>query len=361
MMLSMTDIVNTNTANTPNSMDTMNTMNIANAAQAVTAVASTGSASAVLVSESAAAVLAALAADMARQSLPPATLYVLATPIGNRADLTVRAVYVLHVADVVAAEDTRVAGQLLHGLGLHKPLLACDAHREFDAIEGILARLAAGQRVVLCSDAGTPAVSDPGARLVLAARAAGYRVLPIPGVSSLTTALSASGLVGAGGAAGAKGGDSAGVGFTFSAFAPSKGKPRSDFYTALCAAPLPQVWFEAPHRMDDAFALLAKLAPQRSLCIARELTKQFEDIVTLPCADAPAWLAAKPERSRGEFVLTLGAQPATALSDHAVQALALANLLVKELPASKAAALAAKHYGADRSSVYAAMLKEKTV
>jgi 16S rRNA (cytidine1402-2'-O)-methyltransferase len=290
-------------------------------------------------------VLSGLAADMLRQSLPPATLYVLATPIGNRADLTVRAVHVLHVADVIAAEDTRVAGQLLHGMGLHKPLLACDAHREQEACAGIVARLAAGQRVVLCSDAGTPAISDPGARVVAAVRAAGYRVLPIPGVSSLSTAVSASGLV-----------DGA---FTFHAFAPSKGKPRSDFYTALCAAPLPQVWFEAPHRMDDAFALLAKLAPQRSLCIGRELTKQFEDIVTISCGDAPAWLAAKPERSKGEFVLTLGAQAQTDLNDQDVQALALAQLLASELPASKAAALAAKHYGADRSGVYAAMLAAK--
>ncbi len=282
---------------------------------------------------------------MLRQSLPAATLYVLATPIGNRADLTVRAVHVLHVADVIAAEDTRVAGQLLHGMGLHKPLLACDAHRELDACAGIVARLAAGERVVLCSDAGTPAISDPGARVVAAVRAAGYRVLPIPGVSSLSTAVSASGLV-----------DGA---FTFHAFAPSKGKPRNDFYTALCAAPLPQVWFEAPHRMDDAFELLARLAPQRSLCIGRELTKQFEDIVTVTCSEAPAWLAAKPERVKGEFVLTLGAQAETDLSDNDVQALALAQLLASELPASKAAALAAKHYGADRSGVYAAMLAAK--
>jgi 16S rRNA (cytidine1402-2'-O)-methyltransferase len=291
-------------------------------------------------------VLSALATDMLRQSLPPSTLYVLATPIGNRADLTVRAVHVLHVADVIAAEDTRVAGQLLHGMGLHKPLLACDAHREADACAGIVARLAAGERVVLCSDAGTPAISDPGARVVAAVRAAGYRVLPIPGVSSLSTAVSASGLV-----------DGA---FTFHAFAPSKGKPRSDFYTALCAAPLPQVWFEAPHRMDDTFVLLARLAPQRMLCIGRELTKQFEDIVAMPCGEAPAWLAAKPERVKGEFVLTLGAQAKTDLSDQGLQALALAQLLATELPASKAAALAAKHYGADRSAVYAAVLATKS-
>jgi 16S rRNA (cytidine1402-2'-O)-methyltransferase len=294
------------------------------------------------------AVLAALAQGMANQSLPPATLYVLATPIGNRADLTVRAVHVLHIADVIAAEDTRVAGQLLHGLGLHKPLLACDAHREQDAIAGIVQRLSQGQRVVLCSDAGTPAISDPGARLVAATREAGYRVLPIPGVSSVSTAVSVSGLVGVNEG-----------GFTFHAFAPNKGKPRSDFYAALCGAALPQVWFEAPHRMDDAFEQLAKLAPQRSLCITRELTKQFEDIVTLPCGEAPAWLAAKPERSKGEFVLTLGAQAHTALSDGDVKVLQLAQLLSAELPASKAAALAAKHYGADRSSVYAAMLASK--
>ena len=262
------------------------------------------------------------------------------------ADITVRAVHVLHIADSVAAEDTRVAGQLLHAFGLHKPLIACDAHRESEACAGILARLAAGERVVLCSDAGTPAVSDPGARVVAAVREAGYRVLPIPGVSSLTTAVSASGLV-----------DAA---FTFHAFAPSKGKLRSDFYRALCAAPLPQVWFEAPHRMEDAFKLLSQLAPQRPLCIARELTKQFEDIVTIACAAAPAWLAAKSARSKGEFVLTLDAQAATELTGSELEALALAQLLSSELPASKAAALAAKHYGADRSAVYGALLAAKT-
>ena len=118
------------------------------------------------------------------------------------------------------------------------------------------ARLAAGERVVLCSDAGTPAISDPGARLVAAVRAAGYRVLPIPGASSLTTAVSASGLV-----------DEA---LHFHAFAPNKGSARTAFYDALCAAPAPQVWFEAPHRMDDCLNQLAVLAPQRPLCIARE-------------------------------------------------------------------------------------------
>lgn len=286
---------------------------------------------------------------MAQQSTPPATLYVLATPIGNRADLTVRAVYILHLADVIAAEDTRVAGHLLHGLGLHKPLLACDSYREAGAATGIIERLAAGQRVVLCSDAGTPAISDPGARLVAAVRAAGYRVLPIPGASSLTTAVSASGLV-----------EEA---LHFHAFAPSKGAARKDFYTALCAARSPQIWFEAPHRMADACSQLAALAPQRSVCIARELTKQFEQIVTVLAVDAPAWLAAKADHGRGEFVLILGPAPAASqasLAGQDVQALALAQLLTSELPASKAAALAAKHYGADRSNVYAGLMAGKS-
>jgi 16S rRNA (cytidine1402-2'-O)-methyltransferase len=295
-------------------------------------------------------VLAGLAQDMQRQSLPPATLYVLATPIGNRADMTVRAAYVLHIADVVAAEDTRVAGHFLHGLGLHKPLLACDAHREQAAIEGILTRLAAGERVVLCSDAGTPAISDPGARLVAAVHAAGYRVLPIPGVSSLSTAISVSGLVGANEGS-----------FTFHAFAPSKGKSRTDFYAHLCTSVIPQLWFEAPHRMSDAFELIAKLSPNRTLCIARELTKQFESIVVMPCFEAPAWLVAKPERSKGEFVLTLGAQAQTALAGVDAQALLLAQQLAAELPASKAAALAAAHYGANRSAIYAAVLAAKAL
>jgi 16S rRNA (cytidine1402-2'-O)-methyltransferase len=182
---------------------------------------------------------------------------------------------------------------------------------------------------------------------VAAVRAAGYRVLPIPGASSLTAAVSASGLV-----------DEA---LHFHAFAPSKGAVRKDFYTALCGEATPQVWFEAPHRMEDACAQLAALAPHRSLCIARELTKQFEQITTMPAADAPAWLAAKADHGRGEFVLILGPAPVNegALLGQDAQALALAQLLVSELPASKAAALAAKHYGADRSAVYAGLLAGK--
>ena len=291
-------------------------------------------------------ILAGLAQDMAQQSLPPATLYVMATPIGNRADISVRAIYTLHVADVVAAEDTRVAGQWLNGLGLHKPLMVCDTHREHAAADQIIAKLAAGQRVVLISDAGTPAISDPGATVVAAVRAAGYRVLPIPGVSALTTAVSAGGLV-----------ESA---FTFHAFAPSKGKERSDFYNQIAANPTPQVWFEAPHRIEESLATLAKLCGERALCVARELTKQFESITHHLCADAPAWFAEKSSHGKGEFVLTLGAQAEIAHSDLDLHALQLAELLCTELPTSKACAVAAKHYGVDRSTLYQAVLARKS-
>jgi 16S rRNA (cytidine1402-2'-O)-methyltransferase len=300
-------------------------------------------------SASTAAALTELSVDMDKQSLPTGTLYVLATPIGNRADLTVRAVYVLQIADVIAAEDTRVAGHLLHSLQIHnKPFIACDAHREHAVISNIIDRLANGERVVLCSDAGTPAISDPGAKVVAAVREAGYRVLPIPGVSSLSTAISASGLVG-----------SSEASFTFHAFSPNKGKPRTDFYYTLAHTAIPQIWFEAPHRMVDAFERLAQLSPTRMLCIARELTKQFESIVVLPCADAPQWLAEKNERHKGEFVLILGAYTQTTLGDINTNALNLAQQLSTELPASKAAALAALHYGTNRSDIYTALLAAK--
>lgn len=297
-----------------------------------------------------AAMLTELAYSMDKQSLPTSTLYVLATPIGNRADLTVRAIHILQIADVIAAEDTRVTGHLLHSLQLHKPLIVCDTYREQSNIINIIDRLANGERVVLCSDAGTPAISDPGAHLVAAVHAAGYRVLPIPGVSSLSTAISASGLVGCT--------DSS---FVFYAFAPSKGKLRTQFYHTLCNQTIPQVWFEAPHRILDALERLAQLSPNRMLCIARELTKQFESIVLLPCIKAVDWLRNTPTHLKGEFVLILGTQVQINASDVYNHALVLAQQLSAELPMSKAASLAANHYKVNRDDIYKDLLTIKGI
>jgi 16S rRNA (cytidine1402-2'-O)-methyltransferase len=285
----------------------------------------------------------AAAAAAGAQQYPAASLYVVATPIGNLADMTLRAVHVLGRVDAVACEDTRVSAALLRHLGLDKPLLAVHEHNEASAAQGVIERLAQGQRVAYVSDAGTPAVSDPGAVLVAAVRAAGYRVLPIPGCSSAVTALSAAG-------------DARTSGFTFVGFLPAKGSERKAALQALAAQPQAQVLFEAPHRVQTLAAELAQAMPQRLLSCCRELTKQFESIHTLPAADFPAWLAEDTQRLRGEFVLVLHAAPAEAATEEAdalpAEAERTLRTLLAELPLKQAVSLAATLSGAPRNALY---------
>jgi 16S rRNA (cytidine1402-2'-O)-methyltransferase len=228
-------------------------------------------------------VLQAAAAATGQQSLPAGTLYAVATPIGNLADLTLRAVHVLARADAIACEDTRVAAGLLRHLGLHKPLLALHTHNEATAAGTVLQRLAAGERVALISDAGTPAVSDPGARVVAAAVAAGHRVVPVPGPSSALAVLSV-----AGDAVGAD----TGSGFVFVGFLPARGGERQAAVQAVAADGRSQIVFEAPHRIGALLAELAAAAPARTVTLGRELTKQFETVHTALAETLPGWLAA---------------------------------------------------------------------
>lgn len=266
----------------------------------------------------------------------------MATPIGNLADITLRAVFVLGLVDAVACEDTRVTGQLLRHLGLDKPLLALHQHNEQAAARGVVERLAQGQRVAYASDAGTPAVSDPGAALVAAAAAAGHRVMPIPGASSAVAALSAAGDVQA-------------RGFGFTGFLPGKGGERRAALQAAAAAPGCQVLFEAPHRIEALAAALGAAAPGRRITLCRELTKQFETVATMAAAELPGWLAADANRSRGEFVLVLHALPEAAVVADAplpVEAERLLGPLLRELPLKQAVALAAELSGAPRNALY---------
>lgn len=293
--------------------------------------------------------LQAAAAATGGQQHPAGALYVVATPIGNLADITLRAVHVLGLVDAVACEDTRVTGGLLRHLGLDKPLIALHQHNEAGAARGVVDRLAQGQRVAYASDAGTPAVSDPGAVLVAAVAAAGHRVLPIPGASSAVAALSAAG-------------DAAAQGFAFIGFAPAKGAERRAWLQAACAAPGCQVLFEAPHRIGALLDALAEAVPQRRVTLCRELTKQFETIVTTPAADLPAWLAADANRGRGEFVLVLHAVPAVAAADDALPAEAerLLGPLLRDLPLKQAVSLAAELSGAPRNALYQRALALRT-
>jgi 16S rRNA (cytidine1402-2'-O)-methyltransferase len=261
-----------------------------------------------------------------------------ATPIGNLADISLRALHVLARVDVVACEDTRHTQQLLRAYGLDRPgsqLLAVHQHNEAEAAHNVLERLGQGQRVAYVSDAGTPAISDPGARLVAAVRQAGFRVMPLPGASSVTTALSAAGMTG----------DSS---FVFAGFLSSKATERQLAVQKLAQESRAVVLLEAPHRIEALAQALAVLGPRR-ITLGRELTKQFEQIETLPAQDLSAWLAEKPERLRGEFVLVLHDAPVDEATGEGLRVL---QLLLPELPLKTAVKLAAEISGESKNTLY---------
>jgi len=279
------------------------------------------------------------------QQYPAPALYLVATPIGNLADLTLRALHVLALADTVACEDTRNTGALLRHLGLDKPLLALHEHNENSAAARVVGLLAEGRRVAYVSDAGTPAISDPGATLVAAVRLAGRRAIPVPGASSAVAALSVTG-------------DAAAQGFRFIGFLPAKGGERRAAVQTLAACPDQQVLFEAPHRIAALVDALAEQLGRRAVTLCRELTKQFESVVTLPAAELPAWLAEDPNRGRGEFVLVVHSLVPTTAADTALpdDTLKVLQVLLAELPVKQAVGLAATLTGAARNALYEAAL-----
>lgn len=271
-----------------------------------------------------------------------------ATPIGNLADITLRALHVLQLADALACEDTRHTQTLLRAYGIERsatPLIALHQHNEAEVALQIVARLQAGERIAYVSDAGTPAISDPGARLVAAVRAAGLTAVPLPGASSVTAALSVAGIV-----------DDEAPGFVFAGFLPAKGGERARAVQALAAEPRCVVLLEAPHRIEALADALATLG-SREVTVARELTKQFEQLATVSAAALPGWLAADPHRSRGEFVLVLHPQPVRTEAD--LPGLRVLELLLAELPLKAAVRLAAEISGAPRNALYDAALKLK--
>ena len=282
----------------------------------------------------------AAASAAGAQTYPAGALYVVATPIGNLADLTLRAIHVLGLVDAIACEDTRHSAPLLRQLGIEgKALLAVHEHNERDAASGVLERLARGERVAYVSDAGTPAISDPGAALVAAAQAAGYRCVPIPGASSAVAALSVAG-------------DAVVGPFTFVGFLSSRAGERTRAVQQLAANPQTQVLFEAPHRIEALAAALAEACGTRAVTVCRELTKQFESVTTLPAAGLPAWLAADAHRSRGEFVLVVHALVAVAEESDTPAFDSTLRTLLAALPLKQAVTLAAELTGAPRNALY---------
>ncbi|MCS6763355.1 MAG: 16S rRNA (cytidine(1402)-2'-O)-methyltransferase [Candidatus Protistobacter heckmanni] len=286
----------------------------------------------------------------AGQHYPAGALYVVATPIGNAADITLRALHVLELADAVACEDTRNTSALLLRYGLSKPLLAAHAHNEAEAAQRILARLQAGERIALVSDAGTPGISDPGARIVDAVRAAGLPVVPLPGASATAAAVAVSGrLLDAGEGA-----------FCFAGFLPTKAAQRDAALRALRALPMAFLIYESPHRIGATLGALAALLPAGcGLLVCRELTKQFEEIAQLTVEAGPAWLAADAQRERGEFVLLVEGSGKSAGEQAALDVEKLLDALCKELPASAAARIAASLSGRPRDEMYQGVLARK--
>jgi 16S rRNA (cytidine1402-2'-O)-methyltransferase len=272
----------------------------------------------------------------------PGALYVVATPLGNLRDLTMRARDVLSAVDRIYAEDTRVTATLLAHIGVGTRPVALHAHNEAARTAQVLAALEDGRSVALVSDAGTPAISDPGARVVRAARDAGRPVIPIPGPSALAAAVSAAGL------------DA--ERFVFVGFIPAQPKARRELLDVLGGLPVALVFFEAPHRVRETVAVLARaLDPARKLVVAREITKRFEEIARLDLGRADEWFAADPNRERGEFVLIVDLPPPRIDAAHALpQDLdTWLRALVREVPPAAAARIAAAATGQPRDALYA--------
>lgn len=271
-------------------------------------------------------------------------LYVVATPLGNLGDITLRALEVLKRVDIIAAEDTRHSQRLLDACGVQTRLIALHEHNEQSAATEVIVRLGQGQSVAMITDAGTPAISDPGARAVARVREAGFRVVPVPGPSAAIAALSVAGF------------DQGG--FLFVGFLPAKSGARRAAIEALRAQTPTLVMYESPHRIAESLAdLAATLEPTREIVIARELTKLHEQVVRLTLGDALAWLQSDPNHARGEFVLLIEGAPAREGLD--LETERVLSLLLAELPLKTAARLASEITRQPRNALYARALELK--
>ena len=273
-------------------------------------------------------------------------LYVVATPIGNLGDITLRAIETLKTVDAIAAEDTRHTSGLLSHFGISKKLIAVHEHNEQQSAKKLLIQLKAGENIALVTDAGTPAVSDPGAIVVKIVREAGIKVVPIPGVSAVIAALSASGITQ--------------NGFYFHGFLPASGAARRKVLENLKSQTVTLVLYEAPHRIVECVEDLAKvLGGGRNITFARELTKTFETIYTCPASQASAWLQADANQQRGEFVLLIEPAPAEQAQEISEEAQRVLKCLLAELPLKQAVALATQITNLKKNDLYEFALKLK--
>jgi len=276
-----------------------------------------------------------------------AGLYVVATPIGHLSDLGRRAADVLRDADLVAAEDTRTTRVLLDSIGASTPMIAAHEHNEQAAAQEIVARAGAGDAVALVSDAGTPGISDPGARIVRAARLAGLRVWAIPGPSAVAALVSIAGL--------------RAESFRFVGFLPTRAQARDEAIAAWRDATDAIVLYESPHRIRATLAAIADvLGGDREIVVGRELTKRFEESAAMRAGEAIAWLDADANRSRGEFVIAIDAASARAAAPETVRIEtsldALLAKLLEHLPPSRASRLAQALSGRPRRELYERLL-----
>jgi 16S rRNA (cytidine1402-2'-O)-methyltransferase len=274
-------------------------------------------------------------------------LYVVATPIGNLGDITLRALEVLKNVDAIAAEDTRHTSGLLAHFGISKKLIAVHQHNEQQSADALIASLQEGDSIALVTDAGTPAVSDPGAIVVAAVRAAGLKVVPIPGASALTAALSASGI--------------SENGFTFIGFLPASSGGRKKAMQALLAHPYTLAFYEAPHRIIEFMeSALEVFGAERRLFVARELTKTFETFFSGTTSDAKKWLLSDANQQRGEFVILLESMPDNAIEGINEGEERVLKMLLAELPLKQAVKLAAEITGAKKNMLYDFALELKS-
>lgn len=286
---------------------------------------------------------------VASQHWPKACLYVVASPIGNLADFSLRAFEALRRCDAVAAEDTRITKNLLNAWGINTSLLPAHRHNEHAVAEKILERLQAGQTIALVSDAGAPAVSDPGAYIVKQVLAVGIRVIPIPGASSVITALMASGAT-----------TDENPSFSFAGFIPSKPKARAEWLSDWLKLDHPVVMFETPHRILKASKAIADVADgKRLITVARELTKRFEQIQTLAIDQLCDWFEQDQKRQQGEFVLIVHKAQSNVKTnaDISTDNQNIMRVLLAELSVKDAVRIGVKLTGVSRDKLYSWALK----